>query len=334
MMHRLVIILLLLGAETVAGRLGNDADRQYTERFLSGLSEDDYGNVDVIIGLKDAEDEEKLLLSVSGVELKHLSGETGRKRVNAAKANLSKRDIKQLLQRDDIAYIEEDTPIYLDSSQETIPYGISMTQGYQSGTKSHRSFADMTAGACNDPLSRKIAVIDSGALASHPDLPCRDITEEDTNCIGKEFGIEDELWYAPANPHGTHVFGTISAIRNNERGIAGMVSESNVCYLFAMIFGSDGGSKTSALIEAVEWAVNKQATVINLSLGSPIYSVTAETFFAQVRNEGVLVISASGNAGTTDLHCKFSICSLSPLYQLDQPTYNYFLKQILRATHL
>ena len=48
----------------------------------------------------------------------------------------------------------------------------------------------------------------------HPDVPCFNVGQSDSNCIGAEFGVEanDGEWWNPINkPHGTHVFGTIGA---------------------------------------------------------------------------------------------------------------------------
>jgi hypothetical protein len=296
----------------VWGRLGTNDD-EHTARFLKGLSEDENGHVNVIVGLKkdqmkDALDKFKRSIAPNAPDDDTPERGAGLKRVNAASVKLTKQEIKTLLKRGDIEYIEEDYPVYLDSSSiinnEIVPYGVTLSQSYDPGTLAYQSFSNSSTGACNDPSSIKIAIIDSGADVNHPDLPCRDIQANDTNCIGKEFGVTGETWYSPLNPHGTHVFGIIGAKRNNDLGIIGQVTESNVCYMHAQIFGADGSSKNSAVIDAVEWAVGLGATIINMSLGSPTVSISAKQYFAVIRAQGVLVVSAAGNDGTTQLHCK------------------------------
>ncbi|GKY98033.1 hypothetical protein MPSEU_000761400 [Mayamaea pseudoterrestris] len=292
------------------------------ERFLHSLPE--VGRVNVIVGLKQDQDEHALdnlkrsLPDATAPATKQERGK-GLKRVNAASATLTKRQIKKLLRRNDIDYIEQDFDVFLDSSStvnsEIVPYGVSLSQGSDSGASNYQAYSSRTYGACNDPNSIKIAIIDSGADVNHPDLPCRDINADDTNCIGSEFGVDGETWSTPRNPHGTHVFGIVAARRNNELGIVGMTE--NVCYMFAQIFGEDGSSKNSAVIDAVDWAVENGATVINMSLGSSTRSRTAEQYFAVIRKQGILVVSAAGNDGNSDYHYPASYDSVISVASVD-----------------
>ena len=302
----LLVILQCISTPCLA-RLGysTGSSDDSTERFLRDLPEDDDGHVNVIIGLKKDQKEgalDELRRSISSESQDEEKGH-GLKRVRATSAKLTKKEIKKLLKRGDIEYIEEDYPVFIDSS-EIVPYGVRLSQGDDPGTADYQFYTTLTTGACNDPSSPKVAIIDSGADTTHTDLPCRDILDEDTNCIGKEFGVEGETWNNPLNPHGTHVFGIIGARRNNELGIVGQVTNTNVCYIFAQIFGKDGTSRNSAVIDAVDWAIENGATVINMSLGSPTRAYSTEQYFALIRAQGILVVSAAGNDGTTELHCK------------------------------
>lgn len=78
-----------------------------------------------------------------------------------------------------------------------------------------------------------------------------------------------------------------------------MLPDSNVCFLIGQVFGSSGNAQTSSIIEAMEWAIESGAHVINLSLGGPINSDTAKKYYDNIKKAGTtLVIAAAGNDGT------------------------------------
>ena len=68
---------------------------------------------------------------------------------------------------------------------------------------------DLSTGA-----GETVAVVDSGVDATHPDLAGQILAGYDW--------VEDDTDPADANGHGTHVSGTIAALRNNAEGIAGV----------------------------------------------------------------------------------------------------------------
>jgi serine protease len=194
--------------------------------------------------------------------------------------------------------VEEDGIV---SSFDFLPYGIPQAQGNRAGLP----LAPSTSGACNDPSSFKVAVIDSGLEVAHPDAPCRSIADSDTNCKGKSFGVNGEPWYDPKNAagHGTHVFGTIGAIGGNNRGVTSIVPDSGgICYLIGRVFDDAGnGQATSKIIEAIEWAIDQGANVINMSLGGGGYSTTSQNVFDKAYAQGILSVAAAGNGGSTEL---------------------------------
>lgn len=74
----------------------------------------------------------------------------------------------------------------------------------------------------------------------------------------------------------------------------------NTCFIIARVFGgSVENARLSDILEAVEWVVKKGANVINLSLGGVMFSTTANALYSNIRNAGALVISASGNDGSS-----------------------------------
>jgi serine protease len=194
--------------------------------------------------------------------------------------------------------VEEDGMMTADS--ELVPFGISMTKGDSSIIPASRG----SSSACSDPDSFKVAIIDSGVEVGHPDIPCRPVADPDTNCKGISIGIDD-LWYAPTGKagHGTHVFGTIGAVGGNDKGVAGMVPDSDgICYLIARVFDDEGkGGFASSTFEAVDWAVSEGANIINMSLGSATYYQAGQAAITSAHALGALTVSSAGNSGTKSL---------------------------------
>jgi len=157
-------------------------------------------------------------------------------------------------------------------------------------------------GNCSDPSSFKVAIVDSGFQANHPDSPCvPDGNGGYINCMGNNFGHNDP-WDKPVNEaHGTHVQGTMSAVGGNGLGIVGMIPDGNgICWMTARVFDDLGnGAYWSTIFAGVSWAVSNGAKVINMSLGGP-YSTTGYNFFRDNANKDVSFVAAAGNCRCSD----------------------------------
>ncbi len=164
-----------------------------------------------------------------------------------------------------------------------------------------------------------VAVVDTGIDLNHPDLaanllPGRDLvdwigTTPTTNIRinGQDWRAEGDFLTADNSPddevgHGTHVAGTISAVSNNTRGVAGVTW--NCRLLPVRVLGrirrvSDGrvtGVGTDADIAAgIRWATDNGARIINLSLGGPGSSFVQRDAVAYALSRGCLVVAAMGN---------------------------------------
>ncbi|WP_179759015.1 S8 family peptidase [Hoeflea halophila] len=159
-----------------------------------------------------------------------------------------------------------------------------------------------------------VAVIDSGLDWQHPDLPKGSIWEngeeeaydgfdDDGNgyiddMIGWDF-VEDgnEPW--DQDGHGTFVAGIIGAAQNNGVGIAGINPLAQVMVLRALDpFGRGHASMTA---EAIAYAVDAGARVINLSVGGrqPTNIEKAAIEYATA-NDVVIVVAAGNGASSLD----------------------------------
>ena len=130
----------------------------------------------------------------------------------------------------------------------------------------------------------KVAVIDTGINYNHPDLKA--------NYAGGYNAINPSLTPMDDQGHGTHVAGTIAAVRNNV-GVVGVAPKAR---LYAVkVLGGDGSGSYSSIIGGVEWAVKQNVNVINMSLGGGGYMTAFHKSLKAAVNAGITVVCAAGN---------------------------------------
>lgn len=133
----------------------------------------------------------------------------------------------------------------------------------------------------------KIAIIDSGAANSHEDL--RTISRG-VDVISKRNNPNN--WMVDTIAHGSHCAGIIAGSEDNEVGIRGFApaAEIHACKIFP-------GGQISQLIDALEYCIEKQIDVVNLSLGTDQLSEVLEQQLQRLANMGIACIVAAGNSG-------------------------------------
>jgi thermitase len=136
--------------------------------------------------------------------------------------------------------------------------------------------------------STTVAVLDSGVDNDHPDLVEKVVAHQ--NFSDGETGDDN---YG----HGTHVAGIIAATKDNGIGVAGVCPTCNI--LDVKVLNDTGYGSTSAIANGINWAVSKGAKVINMSLGQRTSSRTLEAAVNNAWNNGVVIVAAAGNTGTT-----------------------------------
>ncbi|MFE5138353.1 S8 family serine peptidase [Streptomyces fagopyri] len=140
----------------------------------------------------------------------------------------------------------------------------------------------------------RVAVLDSGADTTHPDLAGRIVGSR--SFVAGE-GVIDR------NGHGTHtastVAGTGAASDGKERGVA-----PGADLIVGKVLGDNGSGPISGIIAGMEWAARTEhAKVINMSLGTPAWH-TQDDPLSQAVNQlsaetGALFVIAAGNAGNS-----------------------------------
>lgn len=152
-----------------------------------------------------------------------------------------------------------------------------------------------------------VAVIDTGVDYDHPDLknnmwinsreiPGNNIDDDDNGYVDDIYGI-DTIAHT-SNPmddhgHGTHVAGIIAGSNNNQ-GIVGIAYNSKI---MAVKAGMASGYFTQASIaEAIYYAYENGADVINMSFGGSAISIAVQDALMTAYTRSILVASA-GNSG-------------------------------------
>lgn len=136
----------------------------------------------------------------------------------------------------------------------------------------------------------KVAVLDTGIDAGHPDVKDR-ILETRSFVPGEE--VDDK------NGHGTHVASTIAgsgaASDGLNRGVAPAAG-----LLVGKVLSDEGSGADSGIIEAMEWAKAEGADVVSMSLGSSIPDDGTDPMSQAVNSlsadGGPLFVIAAGNA--------------------------------------
>ena len=131
-----------------------------------------------------------------------------------------------------------------------------------------------------------VAVIDTG-VTKVPDLQLTKFVK------GYDF-VNDRESATDDNGHGTHVAGTIAQSTNNGYGVAGIAYEAKIMPLKVLSRG--GGGTVADIAEAIRFAADNGADVINMSLGGGGASQAMEEAINYAHSKKVVIVAAAGNA--------------------------------------
>ena len=145
---------------------------------------------------------------------------------------------------------------------------------------------DVTEGA-----GVKVAIIDTGIDLNHSDLSGK--VDGGYSAITKTERPED---YQDDNGHGTHVSGTIAALRDG-KGVVGVAPKAR---LYAVkVLDADGSGNLSDVIDGIVWSAKNGMQVANMSLGAPVDSDAMHRAVRYAKGMGMVIVAAAGNSGAS-----------------------------------
>ena len=136
----------------------------------------------------------------------------------------------------------------------------------------------------------RVAILDTGCDMGHPDL--KDRVRKSKDFSGK--GTAQD-----GNGHGTHVASIIAgsgaASNGKYRGVAPKAD-----LFIAKVLDDEGRGRMSDVMAGLDWAVDENAQVVNLSLGSDMNCDGTDALSEAcdaAAGKGVVVVVAAGNSG-------------------------------------
>ncbi len=103
----------------------------------------------------------------------------------------------------------------------------------------------------------KVAILDTGYDATHPDLAGK---------VSTSANFTPEPDVTDGNGHGTHVAGTIAGSGAASAGVHKGVSPG-ATLMIGKVLGSNGSGEDSQVLAGMEWAVAQHADIVSMSLG-------------------------------------------------------------------
>ncbi len=223
----------------------------------------------------------------------------------------------RMYQREKRRYMEVDTNVL--SSDEREEYGrfLSRQRNYNQEQRERVSEAKLMArlSRMNEKLHWKLLFLmfmgkgagrqlEEGAVmatnsakynAVNADSMRRAVVGDDPDNIYERFYGNNHV-IGPEASHGTHTAGIIAANRNNNKGIMGVAANVRIMALRAVPWGDE---RDKDIANAIRYAVDNGASVINMSFGkykSPNKGVV-DSAVKYALSKDVLLIHSAGNEG-------------------------------------
>lgn len=132
----------------------------------------------------------------------------------------------------------------------------------------------------------KVAVLDTGISLNHPDLAGAVPIHNYKDFTISPHGISDQ------QGHGTHCAGIIAARKNNN-GIVGVAPKAEL--IIGKVLGDDGSGTGQDIANGIDWAVDKGADIVSMSLGAQVDIPLIYQAIKKAVSKDVLFICAAGN---------------------------------------
>lgn len=140
------------------------------------------------------------------------------------------------------------------------------------------------------------AVIDTGvAYADWEDFHQLEDLDQTRITTGYDF-VHKRVEALDDQAHGSHVAGTIAQSTNNGKGVIGVAFDTSI--MPVKVLSRQGSGSLSDVADGIRFSADHGATVINMSLGGPLPSMSLEDAVAYAHKKGTIVVCAAGNSST------------------------------------
>ena len=216
-------------------------------------------------------------------------------------------DLKAIASRDDCVVGISDS-VVASISAKSDP--MSSAQGHLATLEVEAGLAHMKPQSDSKPVV--IAVVDTGADLRHEDLqgvlwenekeiPGNDVDDDGNGYVDDLHGFNFALDIGDPShsgdwagfQHGTHVAGLAAAQSGNSIGGRGVAFGAKLMIL--NVFGKDSGAFSADIANAIRYAADNGADVINLSVGGVGKSGVYRGALEYAINKGVVILAAAGN---------------------------------------
>ena len=124
--------------------------------------------------------------------------------------------------------------------------------------------------------------------------PRADIIKDNPTDVTQRYYGNNDL-HGPDPMHGTHVAGIIAAVRNNKIGIQGLAADPVRIMMVRAV--PDGDERDKDIANAIRYAVDNGAQIINMSFGKEFspQRPAVEAAYKYAATKNVLLVHAAGN---------------------------------------
>lgn len=139
-----------------------------------------------------------------------------------------------------------------------------------------------------------VAIVDTGISDGKGSLPR--VPDLNNTCFVKGYNfVDDNTDPYDRNSHGTHVGSSVAESTNNAVGGVGVAF--NACLMPLKVLSDSGSGSLEDIAEAIRYAVDNGADIVNMSLGGGGYSKIMADALQHAKKNNVLVFCAAGNSG-------------------------------------
>lgn len=217
--------------------------------------------------------------------------------IDVLAVDLPSNQVNAVKQSTGVSYVEADPvrkPLSLSNDLLTSEYQATATNGLYGLVTTHALQAQ-AAGYLGRGV--KACVADTGIDTKQVDIAPNFVAGYDAFDPSKPTVDVYDLGVAATETHGTHTSGIVLGALN-DIGIHGVAPEAKLYEARVLGTQPDGFTvegTTSQVMAGVQWLADQGCKVINMSLGGADRSQAEEALYNQIRQNGTLIVAASGN---------------------------------------